>query len=136
MNPIFQEEKDILKRGHLIEAGAYTKEQTILRRPYSPGELQQFKDEYCLLMEHFSDAEEELKELSQPLKEKMKAIKAQAKEFMQKLKKKYEPIDAHVFGFDDQDQGIMNFYDINGEFISSRKLTPDERQFKLKASNE
>lgn len=133
---IFEKEKDLSKKSEMIEAGAYHKEKTTLKRPYSPGELTQFKDDYCLLMEHFSDAEEKLKELSAPLKEKMKALKAEAREFMKKLKLKHEPVEAEIYGFDDQENGVMNYYDINGEFISSRRLNSNERQYKLRAANE
>src|SRR3990167_499592 len=134
-NKLFENEPEN-KRAELIEAGAYCTDKTILKRPYSPGELQIFKDDYCRIMESFSNAEDELAELSMPLKEKMKALKSQAKEFMQKLKSKCEKTEATIYGFDNQEDRTMDYYDIAGEYVSSRRLLPNERQIKLRAANE
>jgi len=136
MKTIFQNEQDLNKKAELIEANAYCREKTIVKRPYSPGELQMFKDDYCALMEAFTGVEDELKELSSPLKERMKDLKAQAKIFMEKLKSKCEKTEGEIFGFDNQEDGTMDYYDIHGEYISSRRLFPNERQIKLRATNE
>lgn len=136
MKKLFEKEKDPNQRAQLIESNAYCTEKTIVRRPYSPNELQQFKDDYCLLMEGFTSVEEELKELSQPLKERMKDFKSQAKTFMDKLKSKCEKTEGMIYGFDNQEDGTMDFYDIHGEYISSRRLFPNEKQTKLKAIND
>ena len=136
MKRIFENEMDENKRSELIENNAYTTEKTVVKRPYSPGELQLFKDDYCQLMESFTTAEDELKELSEPLKEKMKSLKASAKEFMVKLKNKYESTETTIYGFDNQADRTMDFFDITGEYINSRRLFPSERQLKVsKESN-
>lgn len=136
MKKVFENEKDAGTRSALIEANAFLTDKTVLKRPYSPEELRIFKDDYCALMESFTSKEDELKELSTPLKEQMKELKSQAKDFMEKIKSKCEKTEATIYGFDNQTDGTMDYYDINGEYVSSRRLMPTERQLKFKVINE
>lgn len=41
-------------------------------------------------------------------------------------------VNQQVYLFDDQDNGVMNTYDSKGNFIESRRLTPEERQTRIK----
>lgn len=55
-------------------------------------------------------------------------------ELLQTLKTKSERIEGVLYHVDDQESGMMNSYDVNGDFIQSRRLKPNERQgsmFKL-----
>lgn len=63
MKKLFENEPEN-KRPELIEANAYLQDKTVIKRPYSQAELQQFKDDYCLIMERFSTIEDELKDLA------------------------------------------------------------------------
>jgi hypothetical protein len=122
-----------LQREQAIEDNAYTKEEVQHKRYYSDDELDEFRAYYCGLLIDVELVESELSELSLPLKERIKKIKADAKEHFDKVRKKYEVVEINAYGMDDQDRGVMNYYDIQGNFLHSRKLTPDERQYKLRA---
>jgi hypothetical protein len=122
-----------LQREQAIEDNAYVKEEIQQKRFFTDAEMDEFRAYYCGLIEECEQVEEQLSELAHPLKEQMKKIKADAKVQFDKIRKKYEVVEITAFGFDNQEENTMDFYDVQGNFLHSRRLTPQERQFKIKA---
>lgn len=75
--------------------------------------------------------EDELRELSKGLREKIKASTNTFKILLVHLKNKFEYQSQEVFDFDDQEQGLMLTYNNQGELINSRKLRPQEKQTRI-----
>lgn len=92
---LFQD-KPIEEREQHLRDNAYVVEKSIVRRPYTPEELIQFKEE---LSEHsivVSEKEDELKELSAPIKSEI----AELQEII--VGKRDELINAQVAKFKDE----------------------------------
>lgn len=73
------------------------------------------------------------------LKEQKKPIAENNKELLMALETMHQEVDGVLYHIDDQEDGVMNTYNELGEFISSRRLRPDERQasiFNLQISKE
>ncbi|KKQ95365.1 MAG: hypothetical protein UT21_C0006G0037 [Candidatus Woesebacteria bacterium GW2011_GWA1_39_11b] len=136
MKQIFENEKDANKRADMIEANACVKTKTELKRHYSPNEMAIIMQEFCHVVELIESKEEEMKDLITPIKEEIKKLKKESRVGIDKIRRKYEVVEADIYGFDDQETGVMEFFDINGNFISSRRLVPEERQLRLKAVGE
>lgn len=51
------------------------------------------------------------------------------------LKLGYETSDETVYLMDDQDAGKMHYYDAEGKYLHSRKLSPAEKQTKIHQIN-
>lgn len=58
---------------------------------------------------------------------------------LEEISTRKSKVSGQLFSIADHDSGVMNSYDEKGEFISSRRLRPDERQTRitsLKAIND
>lgn len=63
-------------------------------------------------------------EVKEPLK--------QSEYLTAQLESGYQEVDQQVYLFVDHETGMMGTYDNKGELLESRKLTPEERQTKIK----
>lgn len=93
------------------------------------------QDELDLRREKLTDNFIKASDLGNQIKETVKSLKAEQKplleengKLLQTIKTKSEEIEGVLYHIDDQESGMMNSYDENGTFISSRRLRPDEKQ--------
>lgn len=117
-----------------LQAMAYSTEETSYFKVLTQEELDERRETLTENYIKISDLEAEKKQLTEEIKAKQKPMKVQNVELLQTLKTKSEKIDGVLYHVDDQDKGMMYSYDANGNFISSRRLKPNERQgsmFKL-----
>ncbi len=75
-----------------------------------------------------NDLAEEKRVISEGFKSKMKPLAEENKILLRHLKTRQEEVDGVLFHMADYDNGIMETYNDQGEFISSRRLKPDEKQ--------
>lgn len=75
--------------------------------------------------------EDELRELSKGIREKIKISTNTFKILLVHLKNKFEYQSQEVFNFDDQENGLMLTYNNQGELIFNRKLSPHEKQTRI-----
>jgi hypothetical protein len=78
-----------------------------------------------------SRVEEEFEAVKAEWKAKIKFLKENWKKSLTVLKQNGEWLDGEQFMFADQKRGVMEYYDSNGDFISSRRLLPEERQMTI-----
>ncbi|HYE53699.1 MAG TPA: hypothetical protein VD996_02610 [Chitinophagaceae bacterium] len=87
-----------------------------------------------------SEREDELQAIKDEFKMRMAGPKQENKELLQQIKTRKEKVIGTLYHLANLDEGIMETYDERGEFVSSRRLRPGERQSKLfplrKAANE
>jgi hypothetical protein len=98
---------------------------------FSEDDLNEMKSrlsEHCISKSGYED---ELKDVGKDLRNKIKEQNETIRMLLQFLKDKFEYQTQEVFDFDDQENGMMLTYNVQGELISSRKLRPQERQTKI-----
>lgn len=94
-------------------------------------ELDQKREQHTDNCVKLYDLDEELDRIKGEFKEKMNPLKVENKTLLGQVKTKKEQFNGMLFHFDDLEAGVRNSYDDKGEFISSRRLLPDERQGRL-----
>jgi hypothetical protein len=77
------------------------------------------------------ELEEELKKIKSDYKDRMEPLKDQTRELCQQVKTGQEEVKGMLFYFPDHEAGMMNVYDEVGEFVSMRRLLPEEKQARL-----
>jgi hypothetical protein len=80
-----------------------------------------------------NDLSEEKKASNKLFKSKMEPLAQANKEILRQLKTRQAEVDGVLYQMADYDGGIMEIYNEQGEFISSRRLRPDEKQGNLYA---
>lgn len=99
-----------------------------VKRDYSEDEKQQMKDFVVEESMQVKDQTEEFKKIQKEFNAAIKKNKEGIADSLTRIKKGYSENEEKVYMFDDQDNGVMNIYDANGEYLYTRKLYPDERQ--------
>lgn len=133
MNNIIEEAKNMPEpvradflRNHCtqVQNGQYFKR-------FDEFDLQQSQAELSDKAIELDRAEEELALAKATHSAKIKKLKSEKRDLLTGLKQNGEWKEGEQFLFADQSRGIMELYDQDGEFVSSRKLLPAERQRKL-----
>ena len=75
--------------------------------------------------------QEELKEISKTFKDQIKELDNEKQNLIQEIQFESTSEIGNLYSMDDQESGIMGFYDSTGTLISSRPLKPEERQTSL-----
>lgn len=78
-----------------------------------------------------SQLEDELAAYKESYKQQMKPLKDENKGLQTQIKLRKEQFDGVLFHIADHENGIMETFDENGDFVSSRRLKPNEKQAKL-----
>lgn len=78
-----------------------------------------------------SDLEDDLNVIKENFKEKMDPLKRETKELLGQVKTGKEQVEGTLFHIADHQNSVMETWDENGDFVSSRRLRPDEKQPKL-----
>ncbi len=120
------------QRAQALREHSYAIEEQDVKRYYSPDELAEFKDTLSTEMLALNELEGELKTIKDDFKAKMKPYVLAKQQLLFKLKYKYYENEEEVALLDDQANGLMLTYDMDGLFLESRKLHPEEKQTKLK----
>jgi len=106
------------------EEGSYMKD-------LSSEELDVKREQLTTNYIELNDLDEELTKIRGEFKEKMSPLKVANKILLGQVKTRKEQVTGILFHFDDLEAGIRTSYDEKGEFVSSRRLLPDERQGRL-----
>lgn len=100
-------------------------------RPFTDEELTDMKHTLSEVDIQMNDAEIEKKELTKEVNDRIKAFKGTRTYLLKSLKDKYVEQLETVFDIADQENGVMETFDCEGNLLSTRKLTPKEKQTKL-----
>lgn len=95
-------------------------------------------EEFDVKMESFtnncvqlSELEDGLAEIKEDYKIKMKPLKEENRSLLSEIKTRKAKVEGTLFHLADHEQSVMETYDEAGDFVSSRRLRPDEKQQKL-----
>jgi hypothetical protein len=114
-----------------LRDNAYASEETVVTRRYTKEEKQKFKEDLAYAKTEADQLNEELDNVKKQYKAKLKPHEQQIKEASAALRKGYSENREEVFLMDNQHDGVMEIYDGNGKFLSSRRLYENERQTKI-----
>ena len=127
-------------RLQLLKDNCDKTEQTKYYKDLSPEELDIKREQLTSKMIQVSDWEDDLSAIKDGFKEKMDPVKRESKELLYQVKTRKELIEGTLYHMADHEASVMETYDENGDFVSSRRLRPDEKQPKLfsipKAAND
>ncbi len=118
-------------RKQLLEDNADKTENTSYMRPLTPEELDVKREqltENCIKLSEFED---EKKEAMAGFKLKMDPLVKDNKWLLTDIKTRQTQVTGMLYHIADQEDGMMETYDENGELIGSRRLRPEEKQGKL-----
>jgi|GEM_PF-5711666 len=101
-------------------------------RNFSEEELTEMKSTLSEVDISMNDAEIEKKEITAEVSGRIKVFKESRAVLLRDLKNKYYETEESVFDIDDQEACIMMTLDAKGTIISTRRLTPQEKQIKIK----
>ncbi|MBC7486062.1 MAG: hypothetical protein H7282_04865 [Cytophagaceae bacterium] len=68
------------------------------------------------------------------LKSELKIAQKELDKMLSIISTGHEVVQGEVYMIDDQESGMMGYYDPTGKLISSRRLRPEERQLRLNQS--
>lgn len=103
-------------------------------RRFDEEDMQVTREEYTSKSIELHRLVEEFKQVKEDFKRRLKALGEEHSSLINLLMQSGEWVNGKQYGFDDQVRGVMEFYDENGQFISSRRLYPNERQLTINSS--
>lgn len=72
--------------------------------------------------------EEDLKQTKDRFKEQINPLKDETRELCEQVETRKERVNGDLFDFSDHEDGMMYTYNDLGEYIGSRRLTPEEKR--------
>jgi len=112
-----------------IEDGTYTK-------PLTEDELADFKDQLAERSIQQAIILDELKNIKDEFKERLKPVARDISNALQAIKFKAVECSGKVYRMADYDDQMIYNVDEDGNIISSRRMRPEERQFRIQALKE
>lgn len=100
-------------------------------RRLEPEEVAERKTELFEKVRKIQTLSEELKEISKTFKDQIKELDNEKQILVQEIQFESTSERGNLYAMDDQESGMMAFYDKTGALVSSRPLKPEERQTSL-----
>lgn len=97
-------------------------------RDLTPEELDAKRAELVKNLEHIQNAQEELDAAKAVFKEKAGGKQLANKTLLREVSSRKAQVEGTLYDMMNVEDGTMETYDDNGEFISSRRLTPEEKR--------
>ena len=111
-----------------LQAIAHSVEETTYYKQLTPEELEVRQEKFIANTMKVNDLEAKKKAFVASTTNEQKPLKVESIDLLQTLKTKSEKVEGVLYHIDDQDEGMMNSYDEDGNLVSSRRLRPDEKQ--------
>lgn len=124
----FMPESTPKERLMIMQENAAKVEQTTYQKALTPDELAARREDLaddCIKLNQFED---ELKEIKDDFKDKMDPLKLANKKRLTEIKTKQTTVDGTLFHMANHTDSVMETYDGEGMFVSSRRLRPEEKQ--------
>lgn len=120
-------------RKSVLESEAIAIEEGKYEKPLTPDEMLYYKDELAVhsikqavIMDEFAEIKKDFKDRLEPIKEKIS-------ESIQAIKYKSIQKEGRLYKLADFDDQMIHKVDELGNIIHSRKMLPEERQFRIQA---
>lgn len=121
------------ERKSVLESEAIAIEEGKYNKPLTPDEILYYKDELAehtinqaIILDEYAQVKEEYKERLKPIKDKISTA-------LQAIKFKQIECDGRLYKLSDFDDQMIHKVDELGNVIHSRKMLPEERQFRIQA---
>jgi septal ring factor EnvC (AmiA/AmiB activator) len=97
-------------------------------KPFSAEQIEKFKTELSEVSITINDIEEERKATQQHFKAQLDPLKEERKELLTAIKQKARYQKEECYKFIDQQNRVVEYYNKDGEMVSSRPMLPSEAQ--------
>jgi hypothetical protein len=119
------------REGYLRDSCYKVYENESYTRRLEPEEVLERKTSLFERVRKIQTLSEELKEISKTFKDQIKELDNEKQILIQEIQFESTSERGNLYAMDDQDSGMMAFYDSAGTLVSSRPLKPEERQTSL-----
>ena len=119
------------ERRTIMADHAISVEDTTYLKPLSAEEIDQHRETITNNFITYSDLEEEKKEAMANFKAKMDPIVKENKVLLTEVRTKHAKVQGRLYHIPNHEKSIMETYDEDGYFVSSRRLLPTEKQGRL-----
>lgn len=106
-------------------------EEQVVRKNYTADEKSEMKDKIAEDGIQMMDDEDKFSSIKKEWSAKITEKKVAIKETLKTLRKGFTENKEEVFGFDDQEEGVMNYFNAEGKYLWSRPLEQHEKQLSL-----
>jgi hypothetical protein len=114
-----------------IKALAIRQEDTLIRHNFTEAEKQVLREDFTKLSIQLKRLEEELVDFKANHKNKAEPVELRADAILDDLDRGYREMMTHCYLVDNQEDGVMEYYNEAGELVYTRPLTKTERQGNL-----
>lgn len=97
-------------------------------KPFSGEEIEKFKTELSEVSITINDIEEEKKAMQQHFKAQLDPLNEERKELLTAIKQRAHYVKEECFKFVDQQKRKVEYFNADGEMVSSRPMLPSEAQ--------
>lgn len=122
------------ERQTVLQGEAISVEEQAYMKPLTPDELSIKKDDLASAAILKAVIEEELAEIKAQYKEKLEPLREKVTEAIQAIKNKAVEVKGNVYKMADYDNQMIHVVDSMGQVLSSRRMLPEERQFRIPAT--
>lgn len=119
------------QRLQLLKDNCDDREETTYYKDLSQDDLDIKRESLSDNLVKLSEWEDELTDIKKEHKVKSDPLKVQNKILLTEIKTRKQEVTGVLYHIADHEQVIMETYDEQGEFVSSRRLRPNEKQPKL-----
>lgn len=117
-------EKYFRDHAYKIDEGRFFKKLT-------PEELTSRNSDYAQAALRLSDKQDEFEQVKEDFRGKIKEMEAMQVIRLSEIRSKGKWIQGQTYMIDDQVEGVMHIYDVDGELIETRPLRAEEKQTSL-----
>lgn len=129
-------DKPFIQRVALLRANADEVVHMEYAKRLSVDQINEIKEKLVELNVHLARIEGEKKEYMTSIRAELKPMKAEVTAMINALNSQTELVTEEVYKIVDQEEGMVGFYNAEGDLVQSRKILPAERQLKLKSINQ
>ncbi len=119
------------ERRQILKDSCVKMQEFTYAKEFTKDELASKKDELSQQDIKLDKLEEEKKEITQEFNASIKKLKTERKTTLSCVRTGKEEVTEDVYLLDEQDEGIMGYYNHDGVLVYSRPLLPNERQLRI-----
>lgn len=119
------------ERANLLRDNCTKKETMNLPHEFSAEELEEMRKRNTEISINQDALEDEKAEIVRELNAQIKVLKQEARELRNNVRAGKIDINTEVFAFDNQHDGLMEYYNQLGELVYQRPLMPSEKQMRI-----
>jgi gas vesicle protein len=120
----------------MLQANADEIEQKTYAIRLEGPELEEVRDLISASSLAIADLDEAKKEYIAQYKEEVKPLKEQLAQALTDYRMKARNVTEELYKLVDREEGMVGYYNAQGELIESRRIRPDEKQFAIKIVNQ